>query len=163
MATASYSAGDRLSGENAMDARQIETVRQSFAAVAPSASAVAAAFYRRLFELDPPLRAMFRGDLERQGEKLMQAIGFAVGGLHRAESLVPVLRHLGGRHVACGVREEHYDTVGAALLDTLSAGLGEAFTDEVRSAWTAAYGLLAGEMKAGARAHVALAEAAPMA
>ena len=65
-------------------------------------------------------------------------------------SLVAVLRNLGARHVGYGVREEHYVTVGTALLWTLSAGLGEKFTPEVREAWTAAYGLLADVMQFGA-------------
>jgi hypothetical protein len=50
----------------------------------------------------------------------------------------------------CGVHEKHYVTVGTALLWTLSAGLGEKFTPEVREAWTAAYGLLADVMQFGA-------------
>ena len=38
----------------------------------------------------------------------------------------------------------HYDTVGAALLDTLQTGLGAAFTPELlREAWTAMYTLVA--------------------
>ena len=47
---------------------------------------------------------------------------------------------------------EHYDTVGGALLWTLGAGLGDAFTDDVKTAWTRAYGILAGAMKEAAKA-----------
>lgn len=54
------------------------------------------------------------------------------------------------RHVACGVRAEHYDPVGAALLWTLAQGLGLAFTDPVREAWTAACALVAQTMQDGA-------------
>jgi hemoglobin-like flavoprotein len=49
--------------------------------------------------------------------------------------------------VSYGVRDEHYDIVGAALLWTLAKGLGEGFTDDVREAWTTAYTLLATVMK----------------
>jgi hemoglobin-like flavoprotein len=45
------------------------------------------------------------------------------------------------------VAEEHYDTVGAALLWTLEKGLGSAFTPEAKEAWTTVYGLLATTMK----------------
>ena len=51
------------------------------------------------------------------------------------------------RHVAYGVREEHYDTVGAALLWTLEQGLGDAWTVELATAWATAYTLLATTMK----------------
>lgn len=57
------------------------------------------------------------------------------------------MRALGARHAGYGVRDEHYDTVGAALLWTLGQGLGETFTDDVRDAWTSAYTLLATTMK----------------
>jgi hemoglobin-like flavoprotein len=56
------------------------------------------------------------------------------------------------RHVGYGVTDAHYGSVGAALLWTLGQGLGEAFTDEVRDAWAAAYTLLAGVMQTGAAA-----------
>ena len=50
------------------------------------------------------------------------------------------MQALGRRHAGYGVRPEHYDTVGAALLWTLEQGLGDAFTDDVRAAWAEAYG-----------------------
>jgi hemoglobin-like flavoprotein len=37
------------------------------------------------------------------------------------------------------VHDSQYDSVGTALLWTLEQGLGEAFTPEVRDAWTEAY------------------------
>ena len=61
--------------------------------------------------------------------------------------MVPVLKELGRRHLNYGVQNEHYDTVGAALLWTLEQGLGDAFTGEVKEAWTAAYALMSGVMK----------------
>lgn len=100
-------------------------------------------FYGRLFELDPSLRPMFKGDLTEQGRKLMQVITFAVRSLKNLDAIVPAVEALGIRHVAYGVKAEHYDTVGAALLWTLGQGLGDAFTPEVKDAWPAVYGLLA--------------------
>ncbi|TIS32963.1 globin domain-containing protein, partial [Mesorhizobium sp.] len=50
-----------------------------------------------------------------------------------------------------GVEERHYPIVGQALIETLAAGLGTAFTPAVREAWEAAYGLLASVMIAAAR------------
>jgi hemoglobin-like flavoprotein len=134
---------------------QIALVEQSFDQVKPIAPRAAAMFYERLFELDPSLRPLFRGDLARQGQMLMAMIAGAVNGLRNIPQLTPVLRQLGARHVAYGVEDAHYATVGKALLWTLEKGLGDAFTLEVREAWTIAYGLLAGTMQEGAREAVA--------
>jgi hemoglobin-like flavoprotein len=126
-------------------------VQHSFVSIATIADDAAILFYQRLFEVDPPLRAMFRGDMAEQRKKLMQMITAAVKGLDRLEQLVPVVQDLGRRHAHYGVEERHYDTVGAALLWTLEAGLGRAFTPEVKDAWTAVYTLLATTMKDAAR------------
>ena len=56
-------------------------VQATFAEVAPIADVAAELFYGRLFEIDPTLKPMFRGDLKEQGRKLMQMLAFAVGGL----------------------------------------------------------------------------------
>jgi len=131
--------------------REKVLVQQSFALVAPIADDAAALFYRRLFELDPSLERMFRGDMTEQRRKLMQMLTAAVKGLDRLEQLVPVVEDLGRRHAGYGVADAHYDTVGAALLWTLEKGLGQAFTPEVQDAWVAVYGLLAGTMKNAAK------------
>jgi hemoglobin-like flavoprotein len=126
-------------------------VQNSFATIAPIADDAAVLFYGRLFELDPSLKLMFRGDMAEQRKKLMQMLTAAVKGLDRLDQLVPVVEDLGRRHVAYGVADSHYDTVGEALLWTLEAGLGRAFTPEVKDAWATVYGLLATTMREAAR------------
>ena len=73
-------------------------------------------FYDRLFERDPSLRALFTGDMKEQGQALMAMIATAVGGLKRLDTIVPAVQELGIRHAGYGVTEDHYNTVGAALL-----------------------------------------------
>ena len=138
-----------------LTAAQKSLVQNSFATIVPIADDAAALFYQRLFELDPSLQGMFRGPMIEQRKKLMQMLTAAVKGLDRLEQLVPVVQDLGRRHVHYGVRDEHYETVGAALLWTLEMGLGSAFTAETREAWTAVYGLLATTMKDAARDAIA--------
>jgi nitric oxide dioxygenase len=118
--------------------------------VVPIADAAAKLFYGRLFTLDPSLESMFTGDAAEQRRRLMTMLGVAVTGLTRVETIAPVLRNLGARHVDYGVRDEHYATVGAALLWTLEQGLGDKFTPDAREAWTAAYMLVASTMQEGA-------------
>lgn len=135
---------------------QIALVQNSFAVVAPIADDAAALFYRRLFEIDPTLKAMFKGDMAEQRRKLMQMLTAAVKGLNRIDRLIPVVEDLGRRHVNYGVEEHHYDTVGNALLWTLEKGLGAAFTPDVREAWATVYGLLASTMaRAAAKSEAA--------
>ena len=129
---------------------QISLVQASFAKVEPISDKAAQIFYDRLFEVDPSLRKLFKGDIDVQGKKLMGMIAAAVRGLNNLGSLVPVLQNLGRRHVGYGVKEKDYATVGQALIWTLEKGLGSVFTPEIRQAWLAVYTLLADTMKAAA-------------
>jgi hemoglobin-like flavoprotein len=90
--------------------------------------------------------------MNEQGKRLMQMIGIAVSSLKNPTAILEPVRELGRRHKSYHVTDAHYDTVGAALLWTLGQGLGEQFTPDVESAWTAAYVFLANEMKAAANA-----------
>ena len=124
-------------------------VLRSFAQVMPIAETAAELFYGRLFELDPTLRPMFRGDMREQGRKLMQMLAVAVHGLDRLHEILPAVRAMGRRHAGYGVTDEHYDTVASALLWTLEQGLGEQFTPDVKAAWVSVYTMLANAMKSG--------------
>ena len=133
-----------------MNEHTIKAVQETFALVEPIADKAAEIFYAKLFELDPALKPLFQDDMTEQGAKLMKMIGIAVRGLTRLDDIVPAVQQLGKRHVGYGVEDSHYDTVAAALLYTLGAGLGDAFTEEVKAAWTDVYMLLAGVMKEAA-------------
>ena len=140
-----------------MQSQQVKLVQTSFDKVLPIADVAADIFYSRLFELDPSLRHLFSGDMKLQGKKLMDSLRMVVGNLDKLDRVIPGVRALGERHVAYGVEEHHYDTVGEALLWTLERGLGDAFTDDVRDAWATAYTLLAMTMKSAAAARFAVA------
>ena len=130
---------------------QIALVKGSWRDVLAVSETAAQLFYLRLFDLDPSLRPMFKGELREQGRKLIAMMSVAVNGLARLETLLPVIEALGRRHAGYGVRDEHYATVAAALLWALEQSLGARFTPDVREAWAAAYGLLASTMQGAAR------------
>ena len=113
-----------------MTPAQIALVQQTFDQVKPIADVAAGLFYNRLFELDPSLRPMFRGDMQEQGRKLMQMLAVAVAGLTRLDTLVPAGEALGRRGVGYGVREEDYATVGGARLWALGLGVGDSLSAE---------------------------------
>jgi nitric oxide dioxygenase len=82
-----------------MNERQIDLIRASFAQVVPIKTQAAAMFYARLFEIAPPLRALFYGDMEEQGAKLMAMLATAVAHLDRLEEITPAVRALGVRPI----------------------------------------------------------------
>lgn len=134
-----------------LTSEQITLVKESWEKVVPISETAAELFYGKLFELDPALKPLFKGDMKEQGGKLMAMINTAVNGLTNLEAIVPAVQQLGERHVDYGVKAEDYDTVGAALLWTLEQGLGDAFTSDVKEAWVNVYTLVATTMKDAAQ------------
>jgi len=126
---------------------QIVIVQDSFKKVVPIATTAADLFYDRLFEIAPDVRQLFPDDLKEQKKKLIAMLATAVTNLHQVDTIAPAVAGLGKRHVSYGVKPEHYQPVGAALLWTLEQGLGPDFTPAVKDAWTSAYLLLAGVMQ----------------
>jgi hemoglobin-like flavoprotein len=118
---------------------QIALVQGSWEKVKPISSQAAELFYGRLFELDPSLKSLFKGDMKEQGKKLMTTLNLAVASLTKLDTILPAVRELGRRHVQYGVPLSSYETVGEALLWTLEKGLGDEFTDDVKEAWTLTY------------------------
>jgi len=129
---------------------QIQLVQSTFKTVAGISEQAAELFYGRLFELDPALKSLFKGDMKDQGKKLMATIGVAVSSLTNLEKIVPTVQKLGASHIGYGVKDKDYDTVGEALLWTLEQGLGPAFTPDAKQAWTETYVTLATVMKEAA-------------
>jgi hemoglobin-like flavoprotein len=125
---------------------QVKLVQDSFSRVAPISEQAAVLFYGRLFEVAPAVRAMFPDDMTEQRKKLMATLAVVVNGLTNLEAVLPAASALAKRHVGYGARPEHYPVVGGALLWTLEKGLGDAWTPETASAWTAAYGTLSSYM-----------------
>ncbi|MEM1274982.1 MAG: globin family protein [Pseudomonadota bacterium] len=125
---------------------QIDLVQKSFGKVVPISKTAAELFYGRLFEIAPEVRPLFPRDMEEQGAKLMKTLGYVIGGLRDLPSILPAAQDLAGRHVAYGVTPAMYQPVGEALLWTLEQGLEDAFTPDVKAAWTEAYVLLSTAM-----------------
>jgi len=132
-----------------LDAAEIARIRAGFARVATNADGFVADFYARLFELAPTTRALFPDDLSAQRDKLKHMLVMLMASLDRAAELRPALATLGDRHRSYGVVKADFAVVGQALLDTLAAHLGAAFTAADRDAWAALYGRITSIMIAG--------------
>ena len=129
-----------------MTPQQKYLVRRTFARLETMGTLPALVFYRRLFDDSPHLRSLFRSDIEQQASRLLDMLGLLISQLERGAALAAELRQLGERHVGYGVRPEHYQPVGTALLGMLEEMLGDDFTDEVGDAWKALYNSVAEAM-----------------
>ena len=144
-----------------LSAAERGAVKRSWELVEPIAETAADLFYQRLFELAPQYRSLFKEDLAPQKRKLLAMLKFVVRAVDFPDEswtdqvapdddLFLVVLALGRRHIELyQVPDEAYDKVGEALLWTLDYGLGEAFTREVRDAWTKVFVLLSKTMKMG--------------
>lgn len=133
-----------------MNDHTIALVRESFDLIEPIAPQAGAMFYANLFEAEPELQRLFKGDPAERGAELMQMVALAVARLDEPELLLPVLQKIGQQHAGQGVGAVPSETLLAALLKTLYQGLGVAYNAEVEEAWVDVYGVLAARMKEAA-------------
>lgn len=134
-----------------MTSRQKQLVQTSFEGIRPQAEGTSNLFYGHLFELNPRLEKLFIDKLRSQGLSLMQMIAIAVRGLDRFDEIAPLLNKLGARYAATGLKSRITKPSARRGCGRLERGLGDVFTAEVRAAWIAAYDLMTGAMKTGAR------------
>lgn len=118
----------------------IAAIRKTWAMAAAAPDATARVFYTTLFRIAPETEQLFKNDLDAQGEKLMETLGFVVDNLDDADTWLPAARDLAVRHAGYGVQPRDYDSVGAALLATFDTLLGDDFQESDRKAWTDVYG-----------------------
>lgn len=122
-----------------MNQHHIQLVQHTFQTVQKDITAVGTLFYHRMFEIDPGLQVLFKGDLKQQAHMLMTSIGMAVNSLDAPESLTSKLHELGARHVGYGAQPRDFDTFSAALMWTLEQSLADEWTPEVHEAWIQAF------------------------
>jgi hemoglobin-like flavoprotein len=138
---------DVLTQEICVTSERRRLAQQAFATIQPFASELGMLFYSRLFELDPALRGLFKHDLANQAHSLMTMLQLAIEGLDAPEQFTHALHNLGVRHLDYGVQPEQYATMSAALLWTLEAALGPAFTPEVAAALTEVLSIITDQMQ----------------
>jgi hemoglobin-like flavoprotein len=126
---------------------QMRLVRMSCATVMTRKTEAGRLFYRHLFAAAPELRPMFKSDIDAQADKFIEMLDLIVSLLQSPSGLSHTLAQLAHRHRGYGVRDEHFDSVGDALLRTMSDMLGEAFTPELQAAWRDLYRMVASAMK----------------
>jgi NAD(P)H-flavin reductase/hemoglobin-like flavoprotein len=117
----------------------IVSIRASFDIVAAAGEEPASYFYGRLFAGYPRLRDLFPPAMDMQRDRLLRALVRIVEGLSSPEDLAAYLSQLGRDHRKYSVEPVMYDAVGEALIATLRAFAGPAFTKDAEEAWVQAY------------------------
>lgn len=126
--------------------KQVADVQSSFMKVVPRADPMAAAFYDRLFEVEPKYRDLFPEDMSDQRGKLISTLATVVQSLHDLDAVIEQVRALGERHVGYNVKAVDYGPVGGALIHALKNTIADDWDEDIEGAWAAAYAVLAREM-----------------
>src|SRR5215218_8256772 len=130
-----------------MTQRQIQLIKNTWSLFqAMNPVLVGDVFYTKLFIAVPKVKPLFRITTEEQSEKLIEMLNVIVGRLDRLHELDDEIKGLAVRHIRYGVKREHYQHVGNALLWTLENGLGRDWNEEVKEAWRTCYQTLSTTM-----------------
>lgn len=138
-----------------MDLIMIRHLRESIALLPSEDLGPAYEFYRRLFELAPEVRPLFKGEIGLQARKFSDTLAWVTAHLEHPDELSREMRELGARHNSYGVKFDQYAPLGSALIWMFQQSLGDRFSAEMEEAWLEFYAFLSIEMERGSR------EAAP--
>ncbi|MEQ8331328.1 MAG: globin domain-containing protein [Longimicrobiales bacterium] len=131
-----------------MDPRPDALLAESWSRLAPHQEALAAAFYDRLFHLEPRVRDLFAAaDMDVQPEKFVAMLGHLVRLGGEPDRLAAELQASGGRHASYGVTARHYRLGGEALLWALDRVAPGGLDAPTRHAWAEAYTRMASLMQ----------------
>ncbi len=125
---------------------ELEMVRASLGRLRSDFDNHSLFFYEALFRRAPHLREMFREDLAGQGMKFMSTLGVIVEKLDDEDASEAQYTGLGKKHASLGIEASHFAPMCEALIETLSAGLGDDFTPQLETAWRKAYAQVSANM-----------------
>lgn len=103
-------------------------------------------FYRKLFIDFPQAKRMFKISREEQAAKLIDMLNTIIVRLQRINELTDDITQMAKRHVEYGVKDEHYQYVGNALIWTLKQASRDEWNEELENAWIKCYTFLADTM-----------------
>jgi hemoglobin-like flavoprotein len=134
-----------------MDSTTIRHLQESVALLPTGDLAPVNEFYRRLFEIAPEARPMFKTEMGLQARKFSDMLAWVIEHLERPHELCQELRALGARHDGYGVKIDQYAPVGSALIWMFHRTLGDRFTPEMEEAWLEFYAFASFELERGSR------------
>jgi nitric oxide dioxygenase len=126
--------------------KQIKSVENSWDYILLNSLDTGVIFYNKLFELDPGLRQLFKGDINTQSQKLVAMITIVVHKLNNLDEIISDVKEMGIQHQKNLAQPQHYNTVASALIWALENALGKEWNEEVKESWTALYKTLSKKM-----------------
>ena len=126
--------------------KTIEVVKSTVPVLKEHGLEITKTFYKRMFENNPEIKAMFNMDKQESGEQpkaLAMTILAAAQNIDKLEAILPVVKKVGAVHINSKVKPEHYPIIGENLLLAIKEVLGDAATEDVLNAWGEAYGVIA--------------------
>ena len=124
----------------------IAVVKSTIPLLEAGGPAITDHFYQRMFAHNPELKNIFNMSNQKTGRQktaLFEAILAYAKNIDNLAVLKHAVERITQKHTSFYIQPEHYKIVGLHLIETLRELLPEQFTEEVETAWTAAYGVLA--------------------
>ncbi|KAF4972208.1 hypothetical protein FSARC_1190 [Fusarium sarcochroum] len=125
---------------------QIDIVKSTGPILKVHGETITSLFYKNLIDTYPQLRNIFNLSHQNDGAQAKALAGAVLAyatHIDNPQVLLSTIERIAQRHVSLGVSEDQYALVGEQLIKAIGQVLGDALTDEIADAWTAAYGQLA--------------------
>ncbi|KAL5041996.1 hypothetical protein BDW71DRAFT_211603 [Aspergillus fruticulosus] len=126
--------------------QQKQIVKATIPALEQHGVEITTLFYKQMLAKHPYLHNIFNSAHQATGEQpaaLAHAVWAYASNIDHPEALAAAVSRIGHKHASLGVAAEHYPIVGEHLLSAIKQVLGDAVTEPVANAWTAAYQQLA--------------------
>lgn len=133
-----------------LDDDEIGLIDESLRLLGDQSDRLVGYFYAAMFVEAPQLRSLFPAAMDTQRDRLFRALTGAVRNMAAPDRLAEQLTALGRDHRKYGVRAEHYDVLGRALITALKHHQPDIWVPELEAAWQKAYGVMADLMIEGA-------------
>lgn len=125
---------------------QKQWIKATIPALEQGGEALTTHFYKLMFSKYPATATFFNPAHQQKGTQpraLANAVLAYARHIDNPAVLMNAVTLIVNKHVALGVKAEHYPIVGECLLQAMKEVLGAAATPEIIDAWAAAYGQLA--------------------
>jgi hemoglobin-like flavoprotein len=100
-------------------------------------------FYKRLFDISPLSKNLFKNDMTQQGKMLVKVISLALSLAGNPGKFTEALEALAKRHFKYNVKAVEYGLVGEVLLWSLALVIGDTeYSAEMNDSWVRVYNLM---------------------
>lgn len=130
-----------------LSAKTIAVIKATAPVVAPHATTITTAFYKKMFSRHPEMFQFFNKANQAKGKQphaLSDAVIAYASNIDNLGSLGPAVSLMAVKHCALQVQPAHYQVVHDLLMETIGDVLGGAVTPEIGAGWSEAVMFLAG-------------------